>query len=270
VAELTATLHVYRRLLGARIRADWRYRTSFVFFLIGQIAIATADLGAIALVFANVDALAGWSGREVVLLFAMSGVSFGLGDLFISPVEYAAVHIKAGTFDKFLIRPLGPLWQLCASEFALRRLGRVLQPLVVLVITLSTVDIAWTAPTIALVPLSILSGSLITAAIWVLTSSVAFWTVETQEVASSFTYGGNLLTSYPVDILGRWLRRIAVFVVPLSSVAYLPACELFDKPMPFGLPRWAAWSGAAVAVFVALVALTVWRSAIRHYRSTGS
>ena len=83
----------------------------------------------IAAIFTNVDVLGGWSAAEVALLFGLSGVSFGLGDLLISPVENASIRIKAGTFDQFLIRPVGVLWQLCAVEFAARRLGRTIQPL---------------------------------------------------------------------------------------------------------------------------------------------
>ena len=35
-ARLRASLTVYRRLVGARMRADWQYRTSFFLFLAGQ------------------------------------------------------------------------------------------------------------------------------------------------------------------------------------------------------------------------------------------
>jgi ABC-2 type transport system permease protein len=107
-------------------------------------------------------------------------------------------------------------------------------------------------------------------AVWVVTSSLAFWTTETQEIANSFTYGGNTLTAYPLDVLGVWLRRFYTFVVPMASVAYLPAVRLFDKPMPFGLPRFLVWSGPLVAGAMLLLARAVWGHAIRHYRSTGS
>lgn len=270
MAELAASLSTYRRLVGARIRADWQYRTSFVVYLLGQALAATADLGAVGLIFANVDALAGWSGSEVVFLFAASGLSFGLADLLVSQVERVSTHIKAGTFDAFLVRPVGALWQLCATEFELRRLGRCLQPAVVLVIVLGVLEVSWTPGRILLVPVTIVCGAVIFGGIWVATSSIAFWTTETQEVANAFTYGGNQLTAYPIDVFGAWLRRLAVFVIPLASVAYLPACALFDKPMPFDLPRWAAWTGPLVALATALVARVVWREAIRHYRSTGS
>lgn len=270
MAEVGSTVTIYRHLVGARIRADWQYRTSFVFFLLGQTLASSADLGSIVVIFANIKALAGWTAYEVVFLYGMSGLAFGLADVFISQVESASTHIKAGTFDTFLIRPMGTLSQLSAREFALRRLGRIVQPVIALVVALANVDVAWTAARVALVALTVVCGFCIFASIWVVTSAIAFWTVETQEVASSFTYGGNVITGYPIDVLGRWLRRLVVFVVPLASIVYLPGCALFDKPMPFDLPRWVAWCGPVVALVAVLVARAVWIMAIRHYRSTGS
>jgi ABC-2 type transport system permease protein len=270
VAELRASLLVYRRLVGARMRADWQYRTSFFLFLASQTTIAIGDFGVIAAIFTKVDVLAGWTGAEVALLFGLSAVSFGLGDLLISPVENAAVRIKAGTFDQFLIRPVGVLWQLCAVDFAARRLGRTIQPFVVLVIALGLVHIEHPLLAVVMIPVTVISGAVIFGAIWVITSSVAFWTVETQEFANAFTYGGSLMTSYPVEAFGRWLQRIVVFLVPVAFVAYLPTAGLLGKPMPVGLPGAAAWTAPLVALLLALVARAVWGTALRHHRSTGS
>ena len=216
----------------------------------------------IATIFTNVDALGGWSAAEVALLFGLSGVSFGLGDLLISPVENASIHIKAGTFDQFLIRPVGTLWQLCAVEFALRRLGRTIQPLIVLVIALDLVDLErpWLAA--IAVPVTIVAGAVIFGAVWVVTSSVAFWTVETQEFANAFTYGGGADDQLPdrrvrpVAASARDLRRARS---PSSPTCRPRGCS--DKPMPFDLPDAVAWSSPLVAVASALVARAVWGTA---------
>jgi ABC-2 type transport system permease protein len=269
--DLATSLATYLRLVVARIRADWQYRTSFLLYLAGQTLVAGTDFASIAVIFTSVDQLAGWSATEVAFLFGAAGLAFGLGDLFVSPVEFAAIHIKAGTFDRFLVRPVGTLWQLLATEFAARRLGRTIQPAIVLVVALVRADhVHWTPTTAALVPLTVLCGTVIYGSIWVFTSAFAFWTTETREIASSVTYGGHALTAYPIDVLGTWMRRFATFVVPLASVAYLPAVRLFDKPMPFGLPRVVAWSGPVVALAAALAARALWAQGVRHYRSTGS
>lgn len=265
-----ASLGVWRHLVGARIRADWQYRTSFFLFLASQTAVACMDLAVVASIFGQVDSLAGWSGVEVALLFGLSGVPFGIADMTISQVENASKHIKAGTFDLFLLRPLPALLHLSASEFALRRLGRVLQPAVVLVGALVLAPITWNAETVALLVVTLVSGTLIFGSVWVVTSSVSFWTVESQEMANAFTYGGSLATSYPIDLLATWMRRLVTFLVPLAFVAYFPAARMLGRDDPLGLPSAIAWATPFVAVASVLVARAVWALAVRHHRSTGS
>jgi ABC-2 type transport system permease protein len=266
VAEVRVQLGLYRRILAARLRSDWQYRTSFLLLLASQTVAAGLDLAAIVVIFGRVDALAGWSVVQVGLLYGIAGVAFAVGDLFVSQVEEASRHIKAGTFDRFLLRPVWPLLQLSADEFALRRVGKVLQPAAVLLIALARARIRWTPARAVLLPISLASGVVIFGAIWVITSSVAFWMVETQEFANAFTYGGNHVTQYPIDVLGAWLRRLATFLVPLAFVAYYPASYLLAKGTRVGL----AFLSPAVAAVLAVAAASVWRNAIRHYRSTGS
>ena len=270
MADTRSSLTIWGQLVGARIRADWQYRTSFFLFLISQTLIASLDLAVIATIFSQVDSLAGWSGAEVALLYGLAGVGFGLADLFISQVELASKHIKAGTFDLFLLRPLPTLLHLSASEFALRRLGRVVQPLVVLAFALVLAPIDWSPAVVVLVPLSVVCGAVIFGSVWVVTSSVAFWTVESQELGNAFTYGGGLAAHYPIDVLGSWLRRLFTFLVPLAFVAYLPAAVMLGRPHPLGLPSAIGWATPVVALACALAARATWALAVRHYRSTGS
>jgi ABC-2 type transport system permease protein len=116
----------------------------------------------------------------------------------------------------------------------------------------------------------VVSGTVIFGSVWVVTSALAFWTVESQEMGNAFTYGGNLVTQYPLDVLGEWLKHLFTFIVPLAFVAYLPASEILGKDTPLGLPGWTVWSPPLVAVLSALVARAIWHLAIRHHRSTGS
>lgn len=261
---------VWRRLVGARIRAQWQYRTSFLLHLLSQTLVATLDLAVIAAIFGQVDSLAGWSGVEVALLYGLAGVAFGLADVLVSQVEEGSRHIKAGTFDLFLLRPVPTLVHLCASEFALRRVGRVIQPLVVLAVALVVAPIQWTPEAVALIPVTVMSGVAIFGSVWVATSSLAFWTVESQEVGNAFTYGGGLAAQYPIDVLGTWLRRLFTFVVPLAFVAYIPAARLLGRADASGLPSLAAWATPAVAAGCVLAARAIWSLAVRHHRSTGS
>ena len=248
--------HIYRRLVGARSVPTGSTARRSSSSSPSQFLVTVLDFAAIAVIFSQVSMLDGWSFAEVAFLFGTTGVAFTLADVFVSQVELASRHIKEGSFDQFLIRPLGPLFQLCCQEFALRRAGRLLQTTAVLVIALFAVDVAWDPAKVVMVPVTILGGFAIFGALWVITSAMAFWTVETQEVANSFTYGGNFITQYPLDVLSDLLRTLLV-IIPLAFVNYVPACWILDKPDATGLPSWAAFCAPVVALITVLVARVV-------------
>lgn len=261
---------IYRRMVAARIRADWQYRTSFALFALAQGLITLLDFLVIALIFGQVSELGGWTLAEVAFLYGLASLAFSLADVFISQVENVAVLIREGSFDRLLLRPVGPLVQISAEFFALRRLGRVLQSASVLTLAVSWLDVVWGPGQVALAVVAVLSGAVIFGALFVLTSSIAFWVVGSLEVANAFTYGGQLLAQYPLSILSEWLRRFVIYILPLGFVAYLPALIILGKPGPADVPRWLGYASPLAAALLALAARAVWTTAIRHYRSTGS
>jgi ABC-2 type transport system permease protein len=107
------------------------------------------------------------------------------------------------------------------------------------------------------------------ASVWTVGSCLSFWTTDGGEFTNAFTYGGNFLAQYPVDIYSSWLRRFLCYLVPLAFVCYFPALYILDKPDPLGLPRLLQFTSPVVAGIGAVVAGLVWRFAVRHYRSAG-
>jgi ABC-2 type transport system permease protein len=185
-------------------------------------------------------------------------------------IDLIHLDIRSGQFDVVLLRPVGTLLQVMASDVALRRLGRVAQSVAVLAFALVNVDIAWNPLRVALLPVGVVCGALIFGATFVLGGCLTFWTIGSAEAANAFTFGGNMMTSYPLNIFGPWLRRSLAFVIPLAFVTYFPGLYLLDKTDPLGFPT--AFQFLAPVVALAFTALTgaAWRTSVRHYRSTGS
>ena len=69
------------RLLASRVRGQLAYRTSFALDLAGQALAQAVELVVILVVFGRVRQLGGFGVDEVLLLYALSGISFGLADL---------------------------------------------------------------------------------------------------------------------------------------------------------------------------------------------
>lgn len=270
MAELTASVQLWGHLAAARVRSEWQYRTSFFTLFAASFAITALDFVAVLLVFEQVPAIGGWSVSEVALLYGAGVTSAALADVFIGAIESVPDRIRLGTFDRLLVRPAPALLQIVADDFALRRFGKVLQAVTVLIGALATVGVDWTIGRVVMVPVMIVSGCALFTAIWIVTNSVAFWFTDTREAANSVTYGGSYLSQYPLGIYARWFRVLFAVVVPISFVNYLPTLYLLDRDDSLGIMSWLRFASPLVAVVALIVALRVWGLGIRHYRSTGS
>jgi ABC-2 type transport system permease protein len=266
VAESAA---VYMRLVAARVRAQWQYRTSFVLQVLGVFLISFLDFAAILVIFDNVPQLGGWTVTEVALLYGIGGLAFAFAELAVGHLDGLPTLIRAGNFDLVLIRPRGSLYQVLAGDVRLRQLGKLVQATAVLVYALSSVQVDWTAARVVLIPMSVVSGAAIFSAIWVAAICLVFWAVEGREAVSAFTDAGGFMSQYPIDVFEQWLRRFVVFVVPVAFVAYVPATYILDKPNAVGAPSFVGFLAPVVAVVAAVAAGFAWRFAVRHYRSAG-
>jgi ABC-2 type transport system permease protein len=263
-------LRMWRRLVGARIRSQLQYRTSFFVNTGASFLLTFVDFIAVIVLFTHFPALDGWTIQEIALLYGISGIGIAVADMAIGHIEDVHLDIRSGQFDVVLLRPAGTLLQVFASDFALRRIGRTSQAAVVLVYALVAADVPWDLGRVVIVPVAVACAVVIFAATFVLGSCISFWTVGSSEVANAFTYGGNYVTSYPLTIFGPWLRRIFGFAVPLAFVTYFPGLYLLDKEDPLGFPEWCQFLAPVAALGFAVVAGLVWRTAVRHYRSPGS
>lgn len=263
-------LAVYRSLVVASVRSQLAYPASFALQCAAQALVQLQDMVVILVLFSRVDEMGGFTRQEALLIFGLAGISFGLADMLVGQLDKVGQLVRTGTLDALLLRPLPALTQICVSDFALRRLGKVGTALAVLGYVLATSDISWTPLRVAVLLITPLTGLVLLGAIWVAASATTFWLVEGSELPNTVTYGSGMFTSYPVSIFSGWLLRLMAFVIPGAFVAYYPALAILGKPDPLGLPWVLQYSAPLVAVFAAGVAALVWRAGLRHYVGTGS
>ena len=263
-------LAVYRHLVMASVRSQLAYPTSFALQCAGQALVQLEDMVVILVLFSRIGAMGGFTRQEVLLIFSLAGVSFGLADLLIGSLDKVGELVRTGTLDALLLRPVPAMTQICAAEFALRRLGKVVTALAILGYVLATSHIKWTPLRVAVLLITPLTGLVLFGAIWVAATATTFWLLEGQELPNAVTYGSGLFTSYPVSVFSGWLLRLMAFAVPGAFVAYYPALAILGKPDPLGLPTVLPYSAPVVAVLAVGVAALAWRAGLRHYVGTGS
>ena len=180
MADLTLAerLRPYRVLLASRARAQMQYRTSFVTDILGTVGVGLAEFAEVWIIFHNVDVLGGLDFTAALLVFALSNLAFSLADMFVGHLDQLPRYIRAGQVDAFYVRPLPLLAQLMTSDLSLRRIGRLSVALVVLTVALTRADIDWSAATVALIVLTVVSGTAIFSALFTAAGGLQFFLVD--------------------------------------------------------------------------------------------
>ena len=270
MADSTAAVAVrgYRDIAVMWIRASMTYRGSFWMLAVGNFVITGLDFVGILIVFSTVDDLGGFSLAEIAFLYGGTGLGIAIADLFVGPVERIGQMIRLGTLDAMMVRPVPLVAQVCADHFALRRIARVLQT--GLIFGIACGYVSWTPSKAMLAVVMICSGAVIFFAVFLGFACVQFWTADSSEVANAFTYGGNTVLQYPLTIFPESLVRVLTFVLPLAFVNWYPSLYILDRPDPLGLPEWVQFASPLAAAVLLAASALVWRTAVRHYTSTGS
>jgi ABC-2 type transport system permease protein len=264
-------LALYGRYVSASLRAQAQYPTATIMLLIGHCAATSIEILGVFALFDRFGPVGGWTFGEAALFYALVNMTFSLADMFARGFDaFGPDFVRTGNFDRLLLRPRITALQLAGHEVRLSRLGRFIQGFVVLVVASSLVPIEWNTSAVAMAVWAIAGGVALFTGILVLQATLAFWTVESLEVANVLTYGGVQAAQYPLNIYATWFRRLLTFGVPLACVAYYPVLVILKRPDPLGAPDCLLpFTPLAGFAFLALSFLA-WRAGVARYASTGS
>jgi ABC-2 type transport system permease protein len=266
----SGTAAAYRHLVLAQIRSQLQYRASFAMDVAGSLIFGLIDIASISVMFRVAPALGGFTFRQTFLMAALANTAYSIAELTVGNLDRLRFYVRTGLLDAILVRPLSTLGQLVAVDFAPRRLGRLALGVVSIVLAAGATHVEATAANVTLLAIAPICGAAIFGALFVATSVVTFWWVESIEFSFGFTNGGKDFSSYPTTVYSGLMRRLFAYLLGFAFVAYYPALAVLHRPDPLGGPPWLGWLAPLVAIVATGLAGLAWRTGIRHYRSTGS
>ncbi|MDF1489063.1 ABC transporter permease [Tessaracoccus caeni] len=258
-----------RTMIGARIRAQTGYRSSFAADLASQLFLAATEFVEIYVLLHNAPVFGGMNLAQATVVYGLACVAFGIADMLFGQLDNMHTFIREGRLETLLVRPTSLLLQLVTADVQLRRLGRAGFGLAAYLIALAVCGVEWTPVAVVLAVLAPLGGVLIFGALFLASGSLHFWVLDGQQAGNAFVYGGRYVSSVPASALMTPLRVFFTFVVPATLVAYVPAAVLVGAPLPAFLWPEMAWLGIPVGVLLWAVVLLIWRAGVRRYSGAG-
>jgi ABC-2 type transport system permease protein len=262
---------IYWRYVTVILMAKMQYPLSFAMVTIATFFASAAPLLGIYTLFSRFDSLMGWSVNEVVLMYGIINLGFGLSDVFVRGFGQFASLVKSGDFDLLLLRPRNTALQVAARDVHIPKLGTVSQAVVVLAYAIYSFPQEIHPVHYLLIGWAVLGGACLFYGLFIVQATLVFWTTETPEVMNIVTYGGADLGQYPISIYKPWLRRFFTFFVPIACITYFPMLTLSGREdVLVGTPHWFGWLTPAAGVLFFYAALMFWQRGVQHYRSSGS
>ena len=167
------------------------------------------------------------------------------------------------------MRPMPLMAQLISTDFQLRRAGRALVGVILLIIVLTRVPLEYGPGTVYLLIMTPITGAAIYGALFAIAGGIQFFLIDGAEFTSSFVYGGSYAGQIPGSVLLLPLRVLFTFVVPATVTAYLPTLLILGLTGPRWLPAWLGWWAPLFAIWTWMLAWIAWRAGIRRFTGAG-
>lgn len=266
---MDARIRFHLRLLGLYfaqyVKARLAYKADFLTSLFASFAGTAASFSVVLLLFSRFPHLAGWSFPEIVFLYGFSMLPLGVFNvLSLNLYDFADRYLTEGRFDRVLLRPVSPLFQILFESFRLEAVQEILTGLFAIGWALGRLP-AVPPAALALLGLWALFGGAIYVSVFAILTATSFW-IEDRIGLAPPVFNLMAFGRYPITIYDVKVRVLISTVIPFAFASFYPTAMVLGRRefLPF------FWGVPFVALLLGAIAVSVWRAGIRRYGSTGS
>lgn len=247
------------------IKKQLEYKSSFIMNSISQLFVFFTYYFLILALFDKFSNIKGFTLYEVLLCFSIIQLGFACNETFFRGIDKFETLVINGDVDRLLVRPRGILFQVMCNDIDFVKIFRIIQAIIIMIISLLKLDIIWNASKVIVLILMIIASISIFFGLFVLMASYCFVTIQGLEVKSLVTDGGKNLAQYPIGIYKKGIIFFFTYIIPFAFVNYYPLLYFIDKSDNILY----MFSPLLVIVFL-IPCLWSFKIGLKHYNSTGS
>lgn len=264
--ELLRAIKMHRIFIVQELKRMMEYKGDFLTGVIGFLISQVFNILFLSIIFSQIPTLVGWSFDEVLFIYGFSLIPKGIDHMLFDNL-WAMGHwlVRKGDFDKYLTRPINPMFHVMAEKFQVDAFGELLVGILLIAAALPKLTIEWSFVKVLLIIVAIFFASFIYTGIKIGTAAIAFWTKRSGNVTYMF-YMMNDFVKYPIDIYNNVVRSVITYIVPFAFTSYFPAIYFLTGENPlFNIGM-----TILVSIIVMAVGVLIWNKGIKAYESAGS
>ncbi|MBC5809916.1 MAG: ABC-2 family transporter protein [Candidatus Eremiobacteraeota bacterium] len=246
------------------------YRANFFMWFGFTIMYHATAIGALWVTLHQFPSMNGWNFREMAVLYGLWMLGHAFHNTFFFTVGEVPAMVREGRFDRFLVRPLDPLFQAMTVPQQIWPDELILAIVFFAIATVFAglrVDLAY----VLFVPIVMIGGALIDFGIQLAIATLSFWVVRIDTLRWYVMSLEQDFTRYPISIYTHGVRFVLAFVLPFAFMNYFPATFLLHKTDDaFALAPGVGLLTPVVGLVWFGLAYAFWRAGIDRYQGTGS
>jgi ABC-2 type transport system permease protein len=253
-------LRLFRLFVRTELQFAMEYRVNLMLNLFEEVVVGGSSLIAVLVLFGHTAIINGWTEAQMIVLLGVFYLIQGLsGVLFETSFERFMEHVRLGTLDFILIKPVNSQFMVSARHPQLATLGQVALGVVLVGAGLRQAGSTLGVADVVEFSLALGCGLCLVYCLILVLSTLAFWFVRVENLLAifwSFIDAGR----FPVDIYPGWLRITLSTVVPIGIAVTVPAQAITGRLDAVG-----ALSMLLGTVVVWMFATWFWRLGLRNY-----
>lgn len=257
---------LYPYYVSRSIKARLAYRFDAVIGIFGFLLENAIIFSTLYLTITAIPSLNGWTINMMGFLYGFYLIPKAIDHIFTDQVwQLGNGGITRGILDKYLIKPINPLFQLIAEMIQLEGIGELILGIIFLIVFTPMLAITWTLSHIIALIICSMASIVFFFSIKLIFGSLSFWTKRSIEVMT-LIYDFSNFAKYPIDIFHKAIRFLLTFILPFSVVIFFPIRALL-----FGGNLWLVTFYVIVAsTLMLMLSLTIWQKGLNRYESAGS
>lgn len=257
---------IYRLLAAQNLKRLMEYKVDFltgaVSFLIDQ----AVGIAFIFIIFTQIPQLSGFTFEQIVFIYGFSQIPKGIDHLLTDNLWCVGYFIvRQGGFDKYMTRPINPLFHVIAETFQVDAIGELVVGIALICYSAGSAGLYVTPLSVILTIVAVPFAALIYTSIKIATSAIAFW-IKSSGFIIQMVYGMNEFAKYPTTIYSVPIRAFVTFIIPFALTGYYPVVYLLTGENPL------LNTGIVVSVSIVffILSLLVWNRGLSAYESAGA
>jgi len=264
------TLKIYLSLIAASLRARVEYKAAFIFYVFAIFIFYFGQLGLLLVILVKFKDINGWTIGEIAFLYGLLAVAQGFTAILFNALNDFEQMIVKGEFDRVLVRPLSPLWQIICSKFEISTYAHFIIGPAALYYGMRIVHIEWNLTKILFFPMVIFGAVLLQGGIRIIVASITFWVLRNSSLVRTVVYSSKEFISYPISIYNTGVQFFLTFIFPIAFVNYYPSHYFLEKSGTNLFNPYLQYLTPVAGLIVMAIAVCVWKTGINHYQSSGS